>query len=123
MLLIPKNNAKISLGKFGESIAADFLKSKGYKIIDKNFRTRYGELDIIAKDGDCLVFIEVKTRKNLFFGLGRESITLSKQNKIRRTALFYLQKRKTSYTKIRFDVVEILLHNENTKITLIREAF
>ena len=121
--MTPANNPKISLGKLGEEIASDFLKNKGYKIIERNFRTRFGELDIIAKDGNCLVFIEVKTRKNLFFGLGRESITLSKQNKIRHTALFYLQKRKIGYTKIRFDVVEILLSKNNAKITLIREAF
>lgn len=113
-----------SFGKSGENIARVFLEKNNYKILDKNFRTRYGEIDIIAKDGSSLVFIEVKSRKTTAFGFGREAITAQKQQKIKACALWYLKTNKTNHKRFRFDVVEIFMPNNNeTQIKLIKSAF
>jgi putative endonuclease len=77
------------IGDAGEDLAADFLIKKGYIIIDRNFRTRYGEVDIIAKDKDCLVFIEVKAKASDCFGSPGEMINPKKQQKLKNMALAY----------------------------------
>ena len=78
------------LGVQGEIIAAEFLKKKKYIILEKNYTTKIGEVDIIAKDNDVIVFVEVKERGTKRFGLPREAVTLYKQNKIRLVASQYL---------------------------------
>lgn len=92
------------IGNFGEQAAADYLESKGMKIIKRNFYCRAGELDIIATDGEYTVFVEVKTRKNTKFGRASEFVDWWKQQKIIQTALYYIG---SSDTPVRFDVVEI----------------
>jgi len=82
---------KQSLGSRGEQLAADFLHAKGYEILDHNYRIREGEIDIICRQNDCLVFVEVKTRSNKTFGWPEESVTDFKLEKILAAAFDYLQ--------------------------------
>lgn len=96
------------LGRRGEERAAKFLISKGYTIVEQNYRCRYGEIDIIGRLDSYLVFIEVKTRSNTLFGSPQSSVTTTKQRQIIRSAEFYLQKNKLSETDARFDVVAII---------------
>ena len=93
-------------GAWGEACAAAYLQKKGYRIVAKNFRTRYGELDLIATKGKYLVFVEVKTRKNDCFGAAREFITPAKQQRLILTAELWLQ-RYPSELQSRFDAVEV----------------
>ena len=97
------NNYKIGL--WGENQAEEYIKKLGYLVIEKNYHTRYGEIDIIAKDNDCLVFIEVKTRKNNFFGNACEYVDAKKQKKLILTAEQYIQDNPD--IELRFDVIEV----------------
>lgn len=92
------------IGTFGEDMAAKFLEEKGYRIIKKNFYCRAGEIDLIATDGESTVFVEVKTRKSADFGRASEFVTWQKQQKVIKTALYYVGE---SSTPMRFDVVEV----------------
>ena len=84
----------MKLGEEGEKLAIDYLKEKGYKIIRHNYKTPIGEIDIIASEGDTLVFIEVKTRESIRYGLPFEAVNNSKRRKITNVALLYLKKLK-----------------------------
>ncbi|MBT7260412.1 MAG: YraN family protein, partial [Desulfobacula sp.] len=88
-----------------------------------NYRTKIAEIDIIAKDRDCLCFIEVKTRRSLKKGLPKESITRSKQKKIILGACFYLKEKKQENSRVRFDVVEVIEKKGCFDINLIKNAF
>lgn len=94
-------------GSNGEKMAIKFLENKGYKILESNFRLRGGEIDIVARDQECLVFIEVKTRNSHEFGLPEEAITPAKINLLKRAALFYVIKAKWGSRPYRIDVVTI----------------
>ncbi len=104
-------------GQCGEDAAAAFLKKKGYKIIERNYRNKIGEIDIIAKNGENLVFVEVKTRKNEEFGTPAEAVTYYKKQKIVNTAKFYLYKNPTTLN-IRFDVIEVYGNFDGITFTL-----
>lgn len=107
------------IGNSGEKIALDYLKDKGYKILETNFSNLIGEIDIIASIGGVIVFVEVKTKTSDYFGLPREEVTPYKQNKIRRVAMSYI-KLKHLYDRVcRFDVVEVLAG----EITHIEDCF
>jgi len=114
------------IGKWGESIAFEYLCEKGYKIVATGFRSRFGEIDIIAESGEYLTFTEVKTRKSKNFAYAREFVDKNKQRKIIATAKFWLAKRKTNLQP-RFDVIEVYAENgENTEspeINHIENAF
>ena len=110
------------LGEEGEVIAVRFLKKNGYRIIQKNYRTPIGEIDIIARDGDTLVFIEVKTRESIRYGLPFESINNKKRQKIMNVATLYL-KRFKDIPPCRFDVVSINYDDGRPVVDLIRGAF
>ena len=112
---------KRRVGKNYENIAAEYLKSKGYVILEMNFQTRYAEIDIIAQDNESLVFVEVKYRKNDVHGNPLEAVTYRKQQKIRYASLFYMNAKgyNPEKTNIRFDVIGIM----GQKITHIRDAF
>ena len=109
-------NAKQRLGKTSESVAVKHLKKNGYKIIERNYRNKIGEIDIIARKNDILCFIEVKTRQNTRKGLPKESVTISKQRKITLGALSYLKEKRLSEQRIRFDVIEIFRQGIQTEI-------
>ena len=112
------------LGKAGEEIALKFLKEKGFEIIEQNYRYGHGEIDIIAKDGEIIVFIEVKTRKNLEFGPPEMSVTKNKQRQIRKIAGAYLLEKNIKDVDCRLDVVAILLNkNLPPEINHIENAF
>lgn len=100
-------NTKI-LGTSGEVLAKKFLEKKGYRIVEVNYVNKIGEIDIIAKQGETIVFVEVKTRSSLKFGRPSEVVGLNKQNKIRSVALSYLKTTKNLETPARFDVIEVL---------------
>ncbi|MGP8153967.1 MAG: YraN family protein [Smithella sp.] len=118
-----KDASKINTGKQGEKIAADFLKKNGYRIIEKNFRCVLGEIDIIAREKDELVFIEVKTRKSGELGYPEQAVGTKKQKKMSQLALWYLQKKNTTDAQARFDVVAITISASGKEIKLIKNAF
>ncbi|MDI1472823.1 MAG: YraN family protein [Thermodesulfovibrio sp.] len=97
---------RIDFGKEGESIAIEYLLSKGYKILEKNFRTKFGEIDIIAKEGEYIVIIEVKRRMSDSFGSPELSVNPKKQEKLKKLALLYLYKLGKEHP-VRFDVIAI----------------
>ncbi len=116
---------RIALGKLGEIIALRFLKKKGYKILEKNFSSPLGEIDIIAQDKEVICFIEVKTRGSTAFGLPEEGITSQKRKHLTRIAQFYLKRWGLTNKNCRFDVVSILINKSGRKpqIRLIQDAF
>lgn len=111
-------------GDTGEKIAADFLAGNGYKILEKNFRCRYGEIDIIATKADRIVFFEVRTKKSLAYGMPEESITRAKQNKLIVTAQTYLKRYGDSMPDWRIDVIAIVMNSDDSikSINLIEGA-
>lgn len=111
------------VGNYGEELATNFLEKNKYKIIEKNYSCKLGELDIIAKDKDILVFIEVKSRTNKSYGEPGEAITYYKKKNIIKTAQYYIMKNKLQNEFCRFDVVEILLSDDDNNIRLIKNAF
>jgi putative endonuclease len=115
------NSAK---GQIGETIAITFLKGQGFSIVERNFRCVCGELDIVARDGRAIVFVEVKCRKNLDYGPPQLAVTPFKQRQISKAALVWLGKRKLYDVEARFDVVAILLREHDLPvIEHIRNAF
>ncbi|MDD5595018.1 MAG: YraN family protein [Candidatus Omnitrophica bacterium] len=117
------SRGNLELGVQGEEIAVDLLKKNGYKIIARNYRTKLGEIDIIATQADTICFVEVKARRNIKFGLPEESVITTKQKHTARAALFYLKQNKLFDKKARFDVVSILFAAENVESKLIKNAF
>jgi len=110
---------KTQQGAYGENLACDFLKKQGYKILERNFRIRGGEIDVIAKDGDTLVYVEVKTRSSNQFGTPEESITVKKIRFLERAAKFYRLKRYNLSQSERIDAVSVTL-SESPEIKLIK---
>jgi putative endonuclease len=112
-------------GSLGEKISETFLIESGYTILDRNFRCKTGEIDLIAKDGDYICFIEVKTRCGDLFGSPCESVTYSKQQRISKTAQMYILRKKLFRHCFRFDVIEVILNRQNgsSSIRLIKNAF
>lgn len=112
-----------TLGCDGEELAAEFLRKKGYSIIARNYKTHIGEIDIIAKDGDTTVFIEVKTRANDSFGYPFEAVNKSKRQKLKNLALLFL-KTHPKECRGRFDVISIShAKNGEKSIEHIKDAF
>ena len=98
-----------ALGAFGERLAAAHLEAKGYRIRARNFRCREGEIDIVAEDGDCLVFVEVRTRRGDAFGTPAESVTVAKERRLLTVARAYLQEHPDVPVNQRIDVVAVEL--------------
>lgn len=99
---------EIRSGVLGEEYAANYLVKKGYRIRERNFHCRMGEIDIIAQDGECIVIVEVKTRKSIACGRPAEFVTLKKQEKLKKTAMTYLIDIGEDNPQLRFDVIEVL---------------
>lgn len=93
-------------GRWGEDRAADFLRDKGYRITDANWQCRFGEIDLIAEDGTCLCFVEVKLRKSAAYGSAAAFVDRRKQDRLRTAATLYLSRHPTQLQP-RFDVIEI----------------
>ncbi|GAF78384.1 unnamed protein product [marine sediment metagenome] len=103
------NPGRRDLGAFGERVAAAHLEAKGYRIRARNFRCREGEIDIVAEDGDCLVFVEVRTRRGDAFGTPAESVTAAKERRLLTVAKAYLQEHPDVPANQRIDVVGVEL--------------
>ena len=112
----------MKLGEKGEGLAVKFLMKKGYRIIRRNYKTRIGEIDVIAADKDTLVFIEVKTRESLQYGQPFEAVDRFKRRKIANVAMLYLKTLK-EIPPCRFDIVSIYFENGRPEFELIRDAF
>jgi putative endonuclease len=112
------------IGATGEKLASNFLKNKGYRILENNFRCRHGEIDIIAQKRGCLIFIEVRTKSSSAFGNPEESITAAKKEKLISTALTYLKTHANSPVQWRIDFIAIELNQEGkvNRIELIENA-
>jgi putative endonuclease len=116
-------NRRQQYGEAGEALAARMLQRRGYKIVETNYRTKLGEIDIIARDGDTIVFVEVKARQTGRFGAPKWAVTPRKQRKISMVALYYLKTTGQSQAKARFDVVSIRSAPQNPELEIIRNAF
>jgi len=115
---------KEKIGREGEKLARKFLSNKGLKIIGHNYRTRWGELDIVARAGNTLVFVEVKTRSGERFGGPLAAVTQQKQQRIRRMAKTYLAEKGLQDIPARFDVIGIVMRGEDVpRIQWIENAF
>jgi len=112
-----------SLGDRGEDLAAASLKKQGYKILERNYRTPLGEIDLIARHQKALVFIEVKTRTSDRFGAGQEAVHHAKQARLRKLADYYLKQKRLGEVEVRFDVVGILWGEGKPQIEVIQGAF
>ena len=113
----------LNLGSLAEEKAQEFLRSNGYKILRRNYKTKLGEIDIIAKDKDTLCFVEVKCRSSERFGTGFEALNSRKQNQISKAALIYLKENKLLDRKARFDVVSLDNSAAGEKVSLVKNAF
>ena len=103
------DHSRLNIAKIGESLAVKHLKACGYRILVQNYRARRGEIDLIARDGEFVVFVEVKTRRSLKFGLPQAAVTLQKQRQISKVALAYMQAHNLLDAPCRFDVIAIHL--------------
>ncbi|MET0217063.1 MAG: YraN family protein [Burkholderiales bacterium] len=107
-------------GQAAEALAADYLRQHGLSILERNFRCRFGEIDLIARDGDAVVFVEVRMRGRSDFGGAAESITAAKRERLRKAAGLYLSQQRTT-PRCRFDAV--LVSGADGRIEWIRDAF
>ena len=116
-------NGNCNKGKYGENIAAKYLKTHGYKIVERNYYCKFGEIDIIALNKDMLVFVEVKTRSSRKTIPPEFTVTKYKQNKIKKTARNYIGKHSILNRDCRFDIVAITLENGEPSVILYKNAF
>jgi putative endonuclease len=117
------SRSRVALGKIGEDLACRELRRLGYAILARRYRRRTGELDIIARDGPTVVFIEVKAREGRKFGDAVEGVTGLKRRRMTRVALEYLVRHRLTDCPCRFDVVSIHMENEQPVIELYQNAF
>ena len=114
---------KHEAGLAGQQAAENFLLNKGYEILARNYRLKTGEIDLVAKHGEYVVFVEVKFRTSLSYGYPREAVGHAKQQRIVKTALHYLAQHKLTHSDIRFDVVEVLQQHGQLYASHIENAF
>ena len=110
-------------GEAGEALAARLLRRQGYRILETNYRTPLGEIDLIARERDTIVFVEVKARRSPHFGHPKTAVTALKQRKLSMVALHYLKTTGQSGVKARFDVVAISGGTERPEVEVVRNAF
>lgn len=110
------------IGREGEEIVTDYLLKNKYEIIERNFECRQGEIDIIARDEEEIVFIEVKTRTNSLYGLPSEAVNKIKQSHIKKVIKYYLYKNKLENSFVRIDVIEVKINKGNYYINHIKKA-
>lgn len=117
------SSGNLEFGKTAENAAAKFLKAKGYKILERNYKNKFGEIDIIAQQEGAICFVEVKARHSLNLGVPQEAVTIRKQKQICRAAVYYLKSNRLLEQPARFDVLALLYANSQPEISLIRNAF
>lgn len=118
-----KLKTRIGTGKSGEDLAVRYLKKQGYTIVERNYRQRIGEIDIIARDGECLVFVEVKARRSKKYGSPFEAVDSRKQHQISRVALEYMTRYNHQDVAARFDVVAVQFDGATSTVELMKNAF
>ncbi len=111
------------LGRKGEGLAASYFREKGWEILERNYRTRLGEIDLVCRDRNSIVFVEVKTRASAVFARPDESVTQSKQAKLRRLVEDYLVKHNLESSDVRFDVLGVTLGGRRPEFEHIIGAF
>jgi putative endonuclease len=116
------SDSRRQLGNWGEEQASAFLRAQGYRIVERNWRCSAGEVDIVARDGEQLVFVEVRTRRGRNYGAPEESITTAKQAKLIELAQSYLQENPELECAWRIDVVALELRGSQLRMQLIRHA-
>lgn len=116
-------NERARLGRDGEDLAARRYELDGYDILERNFRCAEGEIDIVARRGDTIVFCEVKTRRTDYFGDPSEAVTPLKQTRLRRLAMTWMRHRHARPSEIRFDVVSIVEDGRGSRVRRLENAF
>ena len=116
-------DARPALGRDGEDQAAKLLRSKGFTILERNFRCREGEIDVIARCDETLVFCEVKTRRTDRWGDPSEAVGWRKQQRLRQLAAIWLQQHRPGHVQVRFDVVSVIVGERDVYVTHIPDAF
>lgn len=117
------SRARVTLGEIGENLACAELERRGYEVLARRYRCRAGEIDIVAKDGPCIVFVEVKTRHGTSFGRGVEAVTWTKRSRIIAVAADFLTRERLVDRPCRFDVVSITMGREGQSIEVFPHAF
>jgi putative endonuclease len=116
-------NERQQFGKKSENLAVWYLKKNGYKIIEQNYRTPLGEIDVIAKENKTIVFVEVKSRQSIRYGNPKWAVTPKKQRKISMVALQYLKSTRQMDARARFDVVAVTSNRDQPQIEIVKNAF
>ncbi|MDI9480597.1 MAG: YraN family protein [Syntrophomonadaceae bacterium] len=111
------------IGKQGEDIAVRYLEQQGYRILNRNYHSRYGEIDVICERQRVIIFVEVKTRRSESYGTAEEAVTRVKQQRLRKTALQFLQQENRPFKDIQFDVIAVRLAGPQAVINHIQNAF
>jgi len=115
--------SNVTVGKAGEEFGRDYLKRNGYRILHQNFRSPFGEIDVIAEHDGVLAFIEIKTRKSAAFGAPEEAVDRLKQARLAKIASWYLVRRGRQEPTVRFDILAIHLKDDQPTFRLIQDAF
>ena len=110
-------------GRLAEDFAARYLEQKGYRILERRFRSRQGEIDLIAKDGNTLVFVEVKYRRSLKWGRPADAVDAGKRRRLTMTAAYYLRQSRQIDTCCRFDVIELWREEGSLRVQHYQNAF
>ncbi len=113
----------LTLGRRGEALAADYLTKIGFKILERNLRTRYGEIDLVCLDRQIIVFVEVKTRSSSSYAAPREAVNLEKRRHLSKAALWFISQKAWEDRSARFDVVEISFDRPQAEINHLTNAF
>ncbi len=114
----------LQIGNAAESLACDYLQERGLKLLIRNYRAPYGELDLVMQDHDHIVFVEVRFRRHHRYGSGADSVTASKRDKLTKTALYYLQQHpKQAKHPVRFDVISLSVTDGQVNVEWIKDAF
>jgi putative endonuclease len=114
---------RLIVGRTGEDVAVQYLLQRGYYILERNYRCRFGEIDLVARDGDTLTFIEVKTRRSRTFGPAAAAVTHTKQRHLIKASQMYMVQHGKRDDLCRFDVVTIDMDGQESRIELIKDAF
>jgi putative endonuclease len=114
---------RLELGKLGEDLALETVKRMGYRCITRNYRCPLGEMDLIARDGDTLVFVEIKTRRGKSLEWAKEAVDWRKKRQLSKVALAYMKENRCADVKSRFDVVAVNLGSQGKEIEVVKNAF
>lgn len=116
-------HARSRLGRRGEDAACDLYRRLGYEVVERNYRSGRGEIDVVARRGETLVFCEVKTRRTDEWGAPAEAVDHAKQARLRRLAAAWMAERRPGYVDVRFDVVSVIVRGDETDVTHVPDAF